>query len=143
VACELTSELWVARRDGDGDGDSWVETQRLSTTRATEDPRRPSGIVTNGRTVPVGTRGPDTITTYAVDDGALRPLAEVTCGGAWPRALTWRDSWLWVANQNGGTLTVLDLIDPAAPTPVLELSAPSATCVVLLPDVVLLPGSMA
>jgi 6-phosphogluconolactonase len=140
VACELNSELWVARPDG---GDGWRETQRITTTRATGSPRQPSGIVTDGRTVAVATRGPDTISTYAVEDGALRPLAEVACGGAWPRALTLRDRWLWVANQNNGTLTALDLSDPAAPTSVLELSAPSATCVVLLPGVGQLLGSPA
>jgi 6-phosphogluconolactonase (cycloisomerase 2 family) len=139
VACELNAELWVGRREGDG----WVQTQRVSTTRAVKSPRQPSGIVTDGRTVAVATRGPDTVATYAIEDGALRPLAEVACGGAWPRALTLRGRWLWVANQNDGTLTVLDLDDPAAPTPVLELSAPSATCVVLLPDVDQPPGSTA
>jgi 6-phosphogluconolactonase len=134
VACELNSELWVARRDVDGVG--WVETQRLTTTRSNQKPRQPSGIVTDGRTVAVATRGPDTITTYAFDGDVLHPLTEVASGGAWPRALALRDRWLWVANQNDGTLTVLDLSDPAAPTPVLELSAPSATCVVLLPEAV-------
>ncbi len=131
VACELSSEVWVARRDGDG----WVEAQRLTTTRSTESPRQPSGIVTDGRTVAVATRGPDTIATFAVEDGTLRPLAEVACGGTWPRALTLRGRWLWVANQTDGTLTVFDLSDPAAPAPALELGAPSATCVVLLPGV--------
>jgi 6-phosphogluconolactonase len=144
VACELSSELWVAQRaGGNDDSDGWLETQRITTTRATKGPRQPSGIVTDGRTVAVATRGPDTIATYAVEDGALRPLAEVGCGGAWPRALTLRDRWLWVANQNDGTLTVLDLSDPAAPTPVLELSAPSATCAVVLSDVGQLPESPA
>jgi hypothetical protein len=39
-----------------------------------------------------------------------------------------------VANQHQGTVTVLDLDDPASPVLVSELEAPSATCVVVLPD---------
>jgi 6-phosphogluconolactonase len=133
VACELSSELWVARRDGDDPDHGWIETQRLSTTDATSGTRQPSGIVTNGRTVVVATRGPDTIATFGVHDGRLTRLAEVPCGGAWPRALTLHGRWLWVANTDGGSLTVLDLSDPAAPTLVSEFAAPSATCVVVLP----------
>ncbi len=129
VACELNSELWIARHDGE----RWTETQRVSTTNATESPRQPSGIVARDRTVVVATRGPDTVATFAVDDGGLRRLTEVPCGGAWPRALTLRDDWLWVANQNDATLTVLRLSDPADPELVLSLDAPSPTCVVILP----------
>ena len=130
VACELNSELWVARRDGDG----WVETQRLSTTDVSGEPRQPSGIVSDGRTVVVATRGPDTITTFAMENGGLIRLAEASCGGAWPRALALRERWLWVANQHQGTVAVLDLEDPGAPVLVTDLEAPSATSVVVLPD---------
>jgi 6-phosphogluconolactonase len=129
VACELNAELWVGRREGD----AWVESQRIATTAAAGSPRQPSGVASDGRTVVVATRGPDTVTTFDLTGGMLRVLAEVPCGGAWPRALTLRDRWLWVANQTSGTVTALDLSDPAAPTLALEFEAPSATCVALLP----------
>jgi 6-phosphogluconolactonase len=129
VACELNAELWVGRQDGDG----WRQVQRIPGTRATAIPRQPSGIASDGRTVAVATRGPDTISTFEVTDAGLRPLAEVSCGGEWPRALDWHGNWLWVANQNDGTVSVLDIADPAEPTAVLTFAAPSATCVVLLP----------
>ena len=131
VACELSSELWVGRRSDDG----WVQLRVLSTTAATTSPRQPSGIVTNGRTVAVATRGPDTIATFAIEPGVgLRPLAEVASGGAWPRAIELRGDHLWVSNQNSGRIAILDLSDPSAPTWVADFSAPSATCVVLLED---------
>ena len=131
VACELSSELWVGRRSDDG----WVELRVLSTTAATTSPRQPSGIVTNGRTVAVATRGPDTIATFAIEPGVgLRPLAEVASGGAWPRAIELRGDHLWISNQNSGRIAILDLSDPSAPTWVADFSAPSATCVVLLDD---------
>jgi 6-phosphogluconolactonase len=129
VACELSSELWVGRRTGDG----WEQVQLVATTASTSNPRQPSGIVTDGRTVAVATRGPDTITTFAIGPDGVRRLAEVPSGGAWPRAIELRDRQLWVANQNDGNVTVLDLAEPADPRPLATFAAASATCVLLLP----------
>ena len=129
VACELSSELWVGRR---ADHD-WTHLQLVSTTSATTEPRYPSGIVTDGRTVVVATRGPDTISTFAIEPDGLRPLAEVASGGKWPRAIELRGDQLWVSNQDSGRVAVLDLSDPAEPRRIVDFAAPSATCVVLLP----------
>jgi 6-phosphogluconolactonase (cycloisomerase 2 family) len=129
VACELSAQLWVGRRADD----DWTPIQLLSTTAATTEPRQPSGIATDGRTVVVATRGPDTISTFAIEQDGLRPLAEVGSGGVWPRAIDLRGDQLWVSNQNSGRVVVIDLADPAEPLRIVDFAAPSATCVVLLP----------
>jgi 6-phosphogluconolactonase len=129
VACELSAQLWVGRLADD----DWTPIQLLSTTAATTEPRQPSGIATDGRTVVVATRGPDTISTFAIEQDGLRPLAEVGSGGVWPRAIDLRGDQLWVSNQNSGRVVVIDLADPAEPLRIVDFAAPSATCVVLLP----------
>ncbi|MCU1527058.1 MAG: hypothetical protein JWP75_821, partial [Frondihabitans sp.] len=80
-------------------------------------------------------RGRDTIAVLAVAAGAddrLALVAEVPCGGRWPRHFAITGTELYVANQLSDTVSILPL-DPAtgipgAPTAVIETGSPA--CVV-------------
>lgn len=88
-------------------------------------PNQPAGIAlsADGRWLYVSNRGPDTITTFALDgDGVPRVLAETPTGGAWPRHFAIVDDLLLVANQHSDSVVCLR-IDPdtGAPEPTGEL----------------------
>lgn len=105
LACELSAELWMARRRGTG----WREIGAVRSTRAAEDPRvYPSAIVANGDRVIVANRGSDTFATFALDRSAdtLTMIDESPTGGAWPRDLTVHDGDVWVANERSYDLSV-------------------------------------
>ena len=73
MAGELSGELWLGARDGDG----WREVQVIATS--TRDGLvQPSGIATDGTRVYVANRGVDTISAFDVDGpaGTLTPVAE-------------------------------------------------------------------
>ena len=78
----------------------------------------------DGRYLYVTSRGPNTVTTFAVVGNELLPLQAVATGGDWPRhaALDPAESALYVANQRSGTVTWLPrdpdsgLLSPAAGT---------------------------
>jgi 6-phosphogluconolactonase len=80
----------------------------------------PGEIVTSadGRFVYVSNRGANTVGVFATSAGgaALSPVAAPACGGDWPRNLTLAGAWLYVANQNSGTITWLP-VDPASGIP--------------------------
>ncbi|MBV2363273.1 lactonase family protein [Streptomonospora nanhaiensis] len=80
----------------------------------------------------VANRGPDTVTAFEVTDGGagLRRLAEVPCGGTWPRHFALAGEWLIVANQQSAELTVLRLDGSGVPQPTPHrLSVPDPACV--------------
>lgn len=68
-------------------------------------------ISPDGRHLYVGNRGPDTVTTFAVDGPRLTPVAETPTGGSWPRHFAIAGDRLYVANQRSDAVTVLALID--------------------------------
>jgi 6-phosphogluconolactonase len=101
-------------------------------------PNYPGEIVTSsdGRFAYVSNRGANTVGVFTVStDGAtLTPLAAPACGGDWPRnlALTPDGTWLYVANQNSGSITWLPL-DPTTGIPGAvagELTVPGAAQIV-------------
>jgi len=105
LACELSADLWLARRDGD----SWREIGPVRSTRADPSaPVYPSAIVAPADRVIVANRGPNTFATFGLDRSAdtLTLLNETPTGGDWPRDLTVRDGEVWVANQNSYSVTV-------------------------------------
>lgn len=88
-----------------------------------------------GRFVHVSVRGADRIATLAVhDDGArLETLADVPCGGSFPRHHLQRGRLLLVANQGSNTVTAHRL-DARTGVPVeLLATAEPAVCVEVLP----------
>lgn len=105
LACELSAELWLARRDGDG----WRGIGLVPSTRAASQPRvYPSAIVADGDRVIVANRGCDTFATFALDRDAdtLTMIDETPTGGAWPRDLTVHDGQVWVANERSYDIAV-------------------------------------
>lgn len=129
VACELTGELWVGRRDGAG----WEHRQTVPSSSRTG-LVQPSGIVSDGSRVYVGNRGVDTIGVFDLDpaSGTLRGVAEFDCGGHWPRALTLDAALLWVSNERSSQLSVFEVSPMPPGQPVVQLDLPTPTCVVLV-----------
>ncbi|MCO8270149.1 lactonase family protein [Actinoplanes sp. TRM 88003] len=75
----------------------------------------------------VANRGADTIAVFELTP-ALRRIAEVPCGGAWPRDLAIANNRIHAANQNSDT--VVTFTTGRTPTPTGEvLHTGSPTCV--------------
>ncbi len=90
----------------------------------------PSHIAAVDRTVVVGVRGADVLSTFAVSPGGsrLEALAETSSEGTWPRHFTVVDGVMVVANQVSSTVVVMRDDVTSGVAPVLEL--PSPACVV-------------
>ena len=110
LAGELSGEIALLRLDPDTGGLTLLDVERASESAL---PSAPSGIAAtaNGRFVVIANRGPDTLASFAVDHhlgGAhLRPVDEIGCGGAHPRAVTVIGDLVYLANQHAGNITVL------------------------------------
>jgi 6-phosphogluconolactonase (cycloisomerase 2 family) len=131
VACELSGELWLGVREGDG----WREAQRIPTSRRSG-LVHPSGIAAGGTRIYVASRGVDTIGVFDLDPALseLTRVAEFDCGGAWPRDITLDGGLLWVSNERSDTITLFE-VSPSPPAgPAAELALPTPTCVVLIHD---------
>ncbi|BDZ48116.1 hypothetical protein GCM10025867_03570 [Frondihabitans sucicola] len=93
-----------------------------------------SHVVVSDTLVYVGVRGRDTITVLgptSAADGRLGVIAEVPCGGSWPRHFAFDDRLLYVANQLSDTVSVLPLDAAGVPgAPVLQIELGSPACVV-------------
>lgn len=68
---------------------------------------QPSHLEVSGGLVYVANRGPDTISVFAGPE--LTPVAEVPCGGVWPRHFAIVDDRVYVANQRSDGVAVLPL----------------------------------
>lgn len=109
--------------------DGWREL-RAAAASAGED-NRPSHLEVSGGFVYVANRGPDTISVFS--PVTLEPVAEVACGGVWPRHFAVADGRMYVANQRSCGVAVLEL-DDGVPRPGgagFAIGTPS--CVLLLP----------
>ncbi|MEU7056088.1 lactonase family protein [Streptomyces sp. NPDC046197] len=95
----------------------------------------PSGIVVapDGRFVWTATRGEDVLSVLAVEENGarLRLVGTVACGGHWPRALTFHDGCLYVANERSGDVTWFR-VHPETGLPQRggAIEVPAAACVV-------------
>lgn len=102
VVGELSVELLVLRRRGL----EWVvESSAPSTGRGGAES---SALRVDGDgLVWVANRGPDTIAAFALGD-RLGRVAEVACGGRWPRDLVVHDGVVWVACQSSDEVVGMD-----------------------------------
>ncbi|WP_202638106.1 lactonase family protein [Bailinhaonella thermotolerans] len=83
----------------------------------------------DGRHLYIANRGPDTIGVFAVGDGRVTPVAEVSSGGAWPRHFALAGGRVYVACQRAGHVAVFSLAG-GLPEPTGETIAhPGAACV--------------
>lgn len=85
----------------------------------------------DGRFVYAAVRGPDRICVFATHAGTLTRVAEVPCGGEWPRHFTLVDEHLYVANQYSHNVATFR-VDPrtGVPEPTGDvLETPSPSCV--------------
>ena len=131
VAGEMDSTVVVCARAGDS-GRLTVYGRHPTTTSTVDDDNLPSAVVlsTDGRYLYVANRGADTIATFAVSEaGVLAPVAEVPCGGEWPRDCSVVGGLLFVANQHSHTVTAFRL-DPETGVPhpagtVMEVGSPA------------------
>ncbi|MFC4327907.1 lactonase family protein [Streptomyces andamanensis] len=135
VVNELTPTVTACRWDAEtGSLKPLAETPVLPTAPAGD--AYPSGIVVSpdGRFVWTATRGEDVLSVFAVEaDGErLEPVGTVPCGGHWPRALTWADGYLYVANERSGDVTWF-AVDPLTGRPERAgaIKVAAASCVVL------------
>ncbi len=60
----------------------------------------------DGRFVYVANRGPDTVSVFAWEPDGATLVAEVECGGHWPRHLALLGDHLYVANERSHTVTI-------------------------------------
>lgn len=108
LAGELTGEIALLRLDPLTGGLTLLDLRPAGATGAAS---QPSGIdrSADGGFVLIANRGPDTVASFAVDPtaGELRLVNEIACGGAHPRAITVIGELVYVANQQGGNITVL------------------------------------
>ncbi len=137
VACELSAQLWVGRRQGDTYDEVGIVASTFRTS--TEDrPIHPSGIGVHvcerGTQVLVANRGCDTIGVFNLDiSSATLDFAQEFVTTAWPRDLKVYGDRLWIAGQTGNQLATY-LHDPVTGQwqPDFAYDAPSPSCILLL-----------
>lgn len=86
----------------------WNELRAVAASGA-EGKNQPSHLDVSGGFVYVANRGPDTISVFS--GPGLEAIAEVSCGGVWPRHFAIADGRMYVANQRSGGVAVLTLKD--------------------------------
>jgi len=150
VAGELDGHVHVLRRsevdphDGAGHFWKWLFRTPLAASAAEIAGARdfaPSHIrlSADGTRLYAAVRGPDTL--VVLDVAGLDPagpaapavLAEVACGGSWPRHFAVGNNKMYVANQLSNNIAVFDLDGSGlpGPAPVQSVDFGSPTCVVL------------
>jgi 6-phosphogluconolactonase len=134
---ELDSSLTTLRSEGAG---LRPVHRRGATARPPAAPNHPSAvrISPDGRHAYVGNRGADCVSVFVLagERDEPQPVGDVPAGGSWPRDVTLVGDFLYVANQNSGTVTVFR-VDPntGMPEPAgAPLSVPAPACVVARPS---------
>ncbi|GAA3011050.1 lactonase family protein [Streptosporangium longisporum] len=109
--------------------DGWNELRAVPAT-GTGRHNEPSHLEVSGGFVYVANRGPDTISVFSGPE--LETVAEVACGGVWPRHFALADGRMYVANQRSDGVAVLPL-DGGVPGVAAEVFAVgSPSCVLPL-----------
>jgi 6-phosphogluconolactonase len=83
-------------------------------------------VSADGQFVYVSNRGANTVGVFATDGPTLAEQKQVDCGGDWPRNIAPAGNWLYVANQNSGTITWLPVTDDIPGEPAGEISVAGA-----------------
>src|SRR5699024_852723 len=114
VACELSAQLWLGRRDGDGYRQVALVDSSDRPNGSGQDRIHPSGIglhrsEEHGVQVLVANRGCDTVGVFRLDGDSLTGIDEFDTG-AWPRDLKVVDDRLWLASQAGNQV-ITHLLD--------------------------------
>ncbi|WP_440065195.1 lactonase family protein [Streptosporangium sp. OZ121] len=110
-------------------GGEWREVAAVPAS-GTDGHNQPSHLEVSGGLVYVANRGPDTISVFA--GPGLEPVAEVPCGGVWPRHFAIADDRVYVANQRSDGVAVLPL-KGGVPQPAEEvLAVGTPSCVLPL-----------
>lgn len=142
VACELSAQLWLGRRDGDGYRQVGLVDSSGRPNGTGDDRIYPSGIglhesAGHGVQVLVANRGCDTVGVFrlATDGQSADPLVmtEEFDTGAWPRDLKVDGDRLWLASQAGNQV-ITHLLDRETGhwMPDFAFPAPSPACILLV-----------
>ncbi|MEU3165123.1 beta-propeller fold lactonase family protein [Streptosporangium sp. NPDC006930] len=105
--------------DSDPSGGQWREIA-VAQAGGSEGHNQPSHLEVSGGLVYVANRGPDTISVFSGPE--LERVAEVPCGGVWPRHFAIADGHMYVANQRSNGVAVLPL-KAGLPQPAEEVFA--------------------
>ncbi|MDF5756754.1 lactonase family protein [Spongiactinospora sp. TRM90649] len=111
---------------------AWNELATVPASRSPE-PNAPSHleVSADGRFVYVANRGPDTVT--VLDSRDLSHVAEVPCGGAWPRHFAVVGDRMYVADQHSAEITALT-VKSGVPQAVAErFAVETPSCVLPVP----------
>jgi 6-phosphogluconolactonase len=82
-------------------------------------------IVVRDDAIICGVRGSNRIAVLRLRDDALEPVADVDCGGDWPRHLALEGDRLHVANQRSHDVTTFRIGDDGIPRPTGSTAVPS------------------
>ncbi|GIF70832.1 hypothetical protein Asi02nite_03500 [Asanoa siamensis] len=129
----LVGELDAMLTSFEIDGTDWRERHRIEASTRPGAERYPSEVAcrADGRYLYLATRGVDTVSVFALDGAAPRLVAEVDCGGRWPRHLALAGDHLYVANQTGDSVAVF-AVDGRTGVPTMvdaPVAVGSPTCV--------------
>lgn len=114
VVGELSSQVWVGRRDDSPAGWAAVEVRptlhsplRPEDSSDPEVGNLPSAIRLEGDVVAIGNRGADRVSLFRLDrsGGTLAPITEVPSHGEWPRDLLLDGDDVWVACERSHRVT--------------------------------------
>ncbi|GLW12082.1 hypothetical protein Misp01_72100 [Microtetraspora sp. NBRC 13810] len=113
--------------------DSWTELNRVrASSSAAENAPSHLEASADGRYVYVANRGPDTVTVLSAP--GLERVAEVSCGGDWPRHFAILGDHMYVACQRSDEVTALPLADGVPTAPAATFATGSPSCVLPVPD---------
>ncbi|UKA50199.1 lactonase family protein [Arthrobacter sp. FW305-123] len=131
VDTEYSVEVAALRMEPDGTYELATMVPASATGAKDGDAGAEIALSPDGRFAYVGVRGSNRICVLKVSNGGteLEPVAEVPCGGEWPRHHLVREGWLYVANE-GSDDVVSFTLDPATglpdgPVSRVEMGSPS------------------
>lgn len=121
VTAELSGQLLVYDTD-------WQLVGAVPASKTT-DRNQPSELVSNGRFLYVGNRGPDTVAVFALDGALPRYITEVAAG-EWPRHIALEGDHLYVANERSHSVMVMTIDqETGIPSLARTIDVPSPTVV--------------
>jgi 6-phosphogluconolactonase len=68
-------------------------------------------LAADGATLYASHRGADLVAVLTVTDTNVRPIADIHCGGHWPRHIAVDDRWLYITNERSDEVVALHLDD--------------------------------